>query len=308
MISLVIATYNGSKFLREQLDSIYNQTMLPDEIIVVDDCSKDNTIDILQEYKNKYNLKYYRNDSNLGVNKTFEKAIALSSGDYIAICDQDDVWLPQKIEILYKKIKEIEYDNPACVSSQRINVDSHLKKIKTKILKNDSWGSEATLIHDGVSQGCTMMMNRRLVEMMKPFPDDSFLYDAYIGMVAASIGVKYNLSNQLMLYRHHESNVIAQIRKPNSLYCKFINYISWRRNCILFPEIRFKHLFIIRNEYKSLLKDDAIIVLDKIDEYCNARLFSKIGIIFSFKTYSVLDKFKLSIILIIISVFYNKYK
>src|SRR5574344_2136916 len=98
MISLALPTYNGEKYLREQLDSIFNQTMVPEEIVVVDDRSTDSTIQILEEYKQKYGLKYYINEQNLGYNKNFEKAITLCQGDYIALCDQDDVWLPEKIE------------------------------------------------------------------------------------------------------------------------------------------------------------------------------------------------------------------
>jgi glycosyltransferase involved in cell wall biosynthesis len=92
MISLAMPTYNGERFLREQLDSIYNQTIVPDEVIVVDDCSTDGTISILEEYKKKYGLKYWVNEKNLGYNKNFEKAISLCTGDYIALSDQDDVW------------------------------------------------------------------------------------------------------------------------------------------------------------------------------------------------------------------------
>ena len=76
MISLAMPTYNGERFLREQLDSIYNQTIVPDEVIVVDDCSTDGTISILEEYKKKYGLKYWVNEKNLGYNKNFEKAIS----------------------------------------------------------------------------------------------------------------------------------------------------------------------------------------------------------------------------------------
>ena len=78
-ISIALTTYNGAKYLREQLESIYNQTILPDEVIACDDCSSDETISILDEYKNKFGLKYYVNNVNLGYNKNFEKALSLCS-------------------------------------------------------------------------------------------------------------------------------------------------------------------------------------------------------------------------------------
>ena len=117
MISLVIPTYNGEKYLREQLDSIYRQTLVPDEVIAVDDRSKDGTVDILKEYADRYGLKYFVNEQNLGYNKNFAKGISLASGDYICLCDQDDVWMPEKVETLHKKLIEIENYEPACVSS-----------------------------------------------------------------------------------------------------------------------------------------------------------------------------------------------
>ena len=76
MISLVMPTYNGETYLREQLDSIYGQTLVPDEVIVVDDCSTDGTVEILKEYSIKYGLKFYINDTNLGYNKNFAKGIS----------------------------------------------------------------------------------------------------------------------------------------------------------------------------------------------------------------------------------------
>lgn len=213
MISLVMATYNGGKYLREQLDSIYNQTLLPDEIIVVDDCSKDDTIDILKEYSKKYNnLKYYQNETNQGVNKNFEKAISLANGDYISICDQDDVWMPYKIETLYNKIKEIEKDKPACVSSRSIDVDKDLNILyKKKHRKEDSTYEE--VLYSNASQGCTMIFNKKLKEEIIPIPEQ-FIYDAYIGILSVFIGNRYVINKPLMFYRHHGNNVVAnQIHK-----------------------------------------------------------------------------------------------
>ena len=103
-VSIAMATYNGGNFLVEQLESIYSQTYKNFEVIVVDDASKDHTISILEEYKDKYNLKYFVNEKNLGVTKTFEKAILYCKGEYIVLSDQDDIWKKNKLEILLKKI------------------------------------------------------------------------------------------------------------------------------------------------------------------------------------------------------------
>lgn len=102
LVSIAMATYNGEKYLKEQLDSIYAQTYKNIEVIVCDDCSSDKTVEILDEYKEKYGLKYYINEKNLGFKKNFEKAISLCSGDFIALADQDDIWIESKIEIFLK--------------------------------------------------------------------------------------------------------------------------------------------------------------------------------------------------------------
>lgn len=107
MISIAMATYNGEKYLREQLDSILAQTVQDFELIVCDDCSTDLTMQILNEYAERDSrIKVFENEENLGFKKNFEKVIGLCSGNYIALSDQDDIWLPEHLEVLYKNIGE----------------------------------------------------------------------------------------------------------------------------------------------------------------------------------------------------------
>ena len=110
-VSIAIATYNGATFLREQLDSLYNQTVQPDEIFVSDDCSNDGTVEILEEYHRTKGLKYTVNEHNLGFNKNFENALKNTTGEFIMICDQDDIWMPEKVEVLLKAIKKHDCTN-----------------------------------------------------------------------------------------------------------------------------------------------------------------------------------------------------
>lgn len=106
-VSVIIATYNGEKYLRKQLDSILKQTFPIHEIIIQDDCSSDSTSAIAEEYAMKQpNVQFYRNESNMGYNKNFETAAMRATGDFVAISDQDDIWFPEKIEKLVKAIGE----------------------------------------------------------------------------------------------------------------------------------------------------------------------------------------------------------
>ena len=106
-ISIAMATCNGGKYLREQLDSIYAQTRVPDEVVVSDDCSGDDTVRILEEYRRSHGLRYSVNETRLGVNGNFGNAIRNCTGDFIALSDQDDVWLESKVEKLHARLREI---------------------------------------------------------------------------------------------------------------------------------------------------------------------------------------------------------
>ena len=108
-VSVVMCTYNGERFLREQMDSILAQTYPIHEIIISDDCSTDGTIDILREYAAKHTfIKIHQNARNIGFNSNFYHAFNRATGEYIAISDQDDIWFPQKIE---EQVKQISTEN-----------------------------------------------------------------------------------------------------------------------------------------------------------------------------------------------------
>lgn len=207
MISLAMPTYNGEKYIREQLDSIYAQTMVPDEVIVVDDCSTDGTLEILEEYKQKYGLKYYVNEKNLGYNKNFEKAIKMCKGDYIALSDQDDVWFPNKIQVSFETIKKFPQEEPALVSSFCEQVDARLRTVRHDFSapQEGDWRLNLTRYN---AQGCSLMMNRALLKYIIPFPDD-MIYDAYIGLTASMVGNRYYIPQKLMYYRLYGGNSLA---------------------------------------------------------------------------------------------------
>ena len=230
-ISIAMTTYNGEKYLKEQLDSLYSQTLLPDEIVVVDDCSTDSTSDILEEYHKSKGLIYIINDTNLGVNKNFEKAIRLCKGEYIAICDQDDIWLTTKIERSINKLREIEKNNlPSLVTSEKIDIDKLGEIIYRPKQKGDSDEYYISLFNHYM-QGCTMFMNRKLLEYILPLPDrKEIMYDVFIGLTASMVGNKYNIGEPLMYYRRHENNVTGRIGEKTkikkSIFEKYFPFYS----------------------------------------------------------------------------------
>lgn len=289
-------TYNGGKYLREQLDSIYAQTLLPDEVIVVDDCSTDETISILEEYKEKYGLKFFRNDNNLGYNRNFEKAISLCSGDYIALSDQDDIWLPTKLEKSYCKLLEIENELPALVSSFVSTNKQVLHRIPEKRYIEGGWDLN---LNRYVSQGCTLMFNRSLVQYIIPFPD-GIMYDAYIGFVASLIGNRYYIGENLMYYRIHNNNSFAT--SDNSFIERLSNNLHRRIPC-WFDNNRYKALLYIKEKYQNLIESEKLEYLNQILYLYETSVLNRIIVFNRIKGIPILNKFKTTVFLIIKFIF-----
>lgn len=303
-VSVAMATYNGEKYLKEQLDSLYSQTVVPDEIVVCDDCSNDRTIDILEEYHQKKGLKYYINSSNLGVNKNFEKAIRLCTSDYVAICDQDDIWFPKKIETLLKKMIEVENGEPCVVSSQSVSLKSDMST-KPYAIKKDSVGISATLLQAGNVQGCTLMLNKKIIDMLKSFPEsykDIMMYDCYISFVAATCGIKYNIGLALMAYRRHDSNVLAKIQADESLLSRILRKLRKLKYDRMFPSWRCFTLKCIYDEYFDLMHENAKKIIEKIVAYGKGGLFTRIKFIMSINDFGL--KFKINNVLLELVMFF----
>lgn len=212
-VTVAMATYNGGKFLREQLDSILLQTLPPSEIIICDDVSTDNTVDILKEYQDKGLLKYSINDRTLGYTANFKKAVSLCKNDhYIALSDQDDIWLPEKIRSAMKLILEIEEEKkPAMVYSDLIFVDENKKIINGSFrneINQDTYGyCLETLLFGGFVNGCTMLMNPLMGSYFSTIPDSRFsTHDTWISLIAYTFGKAGIVPLPQILYRRHQQN------------------------------------------------------------------------------------------------------
>lgn len=252
LISVVIATYNGSKYLEEQLTSIFNQTYKNIEVVVCDDISTDNTVQILQNYQKKYRLRYYINNSRLGVIKNFEKAITYTQGKYVALSDQDDVWKPDKLELSLQHLKDIEKKyvdgKPTLVFSDLTVVDENLNIISNSYWKYMKLNPRNTQLNrvlvENVMTGCTALMNKATVNMALPIPKDAMMHDVWFLLVASCFGNVSYIPNKTVLYRQHSSNVLGANKIP--LYQKIKNGIFKIKNkdfLLLGPEIKQANLF-----------------------------------------------------------------
>ena len=203
MISVCIATYNGERYIRQQIESIVCQLNVDDEIIVSDDGSTDGTLDIVKGIGDK-RIKIIEGPGRKSPILNFECALKASKGDFIFLSDQDDVWKPDKVEICMKWLKTYH-----CVVSDAEVTDNRLKPLYPSLydIMQVRQGRIYNTIWKNGYTGCCMAFRRNVLEASLPFPKDIPMHDIWIGNVAA---YKYNvifIPDRLIYFRRHENTI-----------------------------------------------------------------------------------------------------
>lgn len=203
-ISVVMCTFNGSKFIDEQITSILNQEYENFELVIVDDHSVDDTWKKLQAWQKKSNLiTIYKNQSNLGYNKNFEKAILLASGDFIAISDQDDIWLPQK---LTKLLQPFNDEKIVLAHNLSVRLENGRLRFKSAQLHYHFEGNDTRkLFMFNQVNGHDMMFRQELVNKFVPIPK-GMMYDWWIAVTATCYGKIVSVNEFLVYHRIHSEN------------------------------------------------------------------------------------------------------
>ena len=217
-ISIAMATYNGAKYIREQIDSIQNQTIQEFELVVCDDNSIDDTYLILKDYEVRDNrIKVFKNETNVGFKKNFERVIELCQGDYIALCDQDDIWLPDHLEVLIKAIDD--KSQLACGKPIFVNeLNEELPKkfnyfMMDYIPENNEDLARHFFLCRGMLQGASMLIKRSFFKKALPIPKGASYHDTWFTALACfSGGVKY-VDKPVMRYRRYGNAVTSMSRK-----------------------------------------------------------------------------------------------
>ena len=217
MLSVALCTYNGEKFIGEQLKSLAVQTLLPDELIIADDGSYDKTMDIVTKFAGKapFTVNVIQNRKTLGVQQNFAVASRVTKGDYIAFCDQDDVWLPDKLAKSMAVIKQLENlwpQQPLLVHSDLCVTDEDLKPKYQSFMTTQGLSFEAgldVLLVQNFVTGCTMLINRKLLDAALPFPKEIVMHDWWIALVAAACGHIGFLNEATVYYRQHGYNSVG---------------------------------------------------------------------------------------------------
>ena len=213
-ISIAMATFNGARYLQEQLDSFAAQTRLPDELLVCDDMSSDQTLEVLQKFARNapFTTKIIRNERNFGYTKNFEKALVLCDGDVVFLSDQDDVWCRHKVETVSKMF---ESDSAIMVVNNNAEiVDQTLRATGRTLFSN----ARSVGYKSPPTYGSCTTVRSSVAQIVVPIPEHLLDYDLWINIVAGSCGVRSFVPEVLQKYRRHEENstqgMISATKKP----------------------------------------------------------------------------------------------
>jgi cellulose synthase/poly-beta-1,6-N-acetylglucosamine synthase-like glycosyltransferase len=212
-ISVCMATYNGERFVRQQLESILSQLSSSDEVIVVDDGSTDSTLSIIEALRDP-RITVHRNERNLGVIATFDRAITLANGDIIFLSDQDDVWEPQKVNAVTQYFES--HPQTTLVLSDASVIDDAGRIIQPSFFMARG-GFSASLTSNlwkNKFLGCVMAFRAAMRSRVLPIPSETPMQDMWIGIVNRMHGEVAFLPQPLIRYRRHSHNLSPSQRAP----------------------------------------------------------------------------------------------
>lgn len=215
LVSVVMATYNGERFIGEQLESILTQTYTNLEVVIVDDGSTDQSYTILETYAAKdTRIRLFRNEYNLGYVKNFERGLSLAKGEFIAPSDQDDLWLPHKIQFLLERIGDsaIIYANSSLIDEHGNRMGKKLSDVKRLTTFNDCLNY--TIGNSAPGHG--MLIRKEIVTACFPLPT-MIPHDYWLGFIATFYSELTYVDEVLVLYRQHGANVFgaAKVKSEN---------------------------------------------------------------------------------------------
>lgn len=217
MISVCIATYNGEKYIFQQLESILSQIGDSDEIIISDDSSSDRTLEIVKSFEDQ-RIKIFENQTFKNPIFNFENALIHSKGEFIFLSDQDDIWQEQKVEKMLLSLQDADMVLSDCSfidAENRVILDSYFKLVKSGpgVLRN---------LRKNSYFGCCMGFRRKILKKALPFPKDIPMHDIWLGFVSDLFFRVVFLDEKLTLYRKHSNNasIASDVVSNLNLYTK----------------------------------------------------------------------------------------
>lgn len=250
-INILMATYNGKKYLKQQIDSILNQTYTDFRLLIADDASTDSTLKILEEYEKKdKRIEIYSHAKNIGVVANFEFLLGKVRSEYFMFADQDDVWKKDKIEKSLKKLEEtgcdLVFSDLEVVDEKKNLIASSFWKQKGFYEKIKKYNSFDALYLNNYINGCTILCKSLWINKALPFPKKSkyVIHDYWLALMVAQEGKITYIEEPTMMYRQHAKNQVGSKRKSDTL-----NSLDEIRN--LFIQVKIEHFSVfIENEKK----------------------------------------------------------
>lgn len=281
-VTILMATYNGEHFIREQLDSLLKQTHTNWNLYVRDDGSTDKTLEIISNYVQQdsrislIDFKWATKGAcgNFGALYSWAKANADLS--YIMFCDQDDIWHPDKIEITYKAMNALELKNPktACLIYGQLEfIDEFGQSLpgRIKMVENHEF---RYLLSYNYMYGCTMMLNKPLIDNLENIPDEAENHDYWVALVA-SLGVVGFINKPLLSYRRHFANVSGNVKNNSSFKQRIIRHTLNASRLIYDMQKRIGMLSVFYNVYYYQLDVNARYMLK---EYLHSFSVSRLAV------------------------------
>lgn len=279
-VDILLATYNGEKYIKDQLNSILYQTFQNWRLIIRDDGSSDRTVEILNHYKNLDSRILIANDTkgNLGVFENFMELICLSSSPYIMLADQDDIWINNKVSVSLSFIKKVaDKNSPVLVFSNSILTNESLtKKFGLNYSMREKPSLSNFLFYNAGYQGANMIFNLALKKKLFPFFNNTIVHDYHISIVGLLLGKVYHIDEPLMLYRRHESATTIQ---NLTIFSRFRWFI--KKKSFIYDQKMLDYLDIFVQYYKDSINEENKSCLDDYFKITKGKvsIFSKINLV-----------------------------
>ena len=282
LVEVLLATYNGEKYISAQLDSLLTQSYANYRILVRDDGSKDNTVNIIRDYQSRFpeQVRLIEDEKKCGSSvSNFMQLTQYATADYVMYCDQDDFWLKNKISVTMKKMLEIERkvgkETPVCVYTSYKVVDGELKPIPVNIKKNQIYRNNLEfnrLLVQNYVTGCLMMVNKSLYSMSGEYDERILMHDWWLSLIASSFGKIVHLDTETMLYRQHNNNVVGAV---NVLSMQYRMKKILDKNTAKMKYYYMKQALLFKKRYYTLLDSKSQKTLDAFLDIYKTK--SKIG-------------------------------
>lgn len=262
-VAILLSTYNGEKYLREQIDSLLAQTYDNFELIVRDDGSKDSTVEIVKEYMEKSDKEItLMVGKNLGFIKSFFELLKHSDADYFSFADQDDIWLPNKIELAVNSLNKLDDTKPNMAFSNVDYYDTEMNFMGNGDSKNKK-PSFLNSLYECINQGMTMVINKTARDyIIKNIPEKCFFHDWWTYMICTAFGSVVQADVVTVKYRRAKTNATVEGQGK-------ITLLVWRIKKLFLgngmKDIR-KQQTIFKNIFYDNLSDENKKILDTFEE------------------------------------------